>query len=428
MSMNLYNIQTGVDDSEIKTFKSVAELSTINFGHSNTASPSDLNNCMLYKLEKSIYRSLTNIDSSIGLSDDVLKESWFCLKNKYLYNFGDGTISYLKAVKSMEESLIESDNEEINLAIHCITLMDKFDGLRYYVSLGCGNGEKDSSIIKKSNLFSHYYPIDINSNLIKIAYNEVLKNNFNISIGGYIGDFTNLPIDLFNRNINVQKVFLCLGNTIGNYQENMILESLYKIMGDSDYAIISFEKHRDEGANRYKSSENSDFLLNPFKSIDDYGFVRHRYLKRSLVTGLSNIDPKVHSYLFTLGVPNGSSLSPLHVIWTNRYYLEQVKNYFTNNNKFDFKIVEGQFNIVVLLQKKNIQTQKEKKINKCVVVLKDLLKIRQCEKDAEFVMRYIQSPNVANVDDNIINSIIELDKCTKPVKQQKLKKIVIQIK
>ena len=126
MSIELFNIQLGVNmqrndvsatntdvDEEIATLKSVADLSTISFGKSDTAHLSDLNSCMFYHFDRSVYRGLSSVKGfPRGLSNDMLQMNWPCLRNKYLYGFGGGTISYLKAIKSMESSLLDCDKEE----------------------------------------------------------------------------------------------------------------------------------------------------------------------------------------------------------------------------------------------------------------------------------------------------------------------------
>ena len=433
--MRPITIQTSVDDKEIEALKNVADLSTIRFGEANTKGPDCLNNLMLYKLEKSIYRNLNNIESSDGLSNDLLKNEWSCLTNKYLYNFGGGTISYLKALKSMEDSLEKCNNEEVELVVQLLKEIGETKTM-CYISLGCGNGEKDNSIIKKVS-FSSYFPIDINSNLIKIAYKEVLRDNSMLTLGGYNGDFTNLPVDLFSTNNNYSfnntpKVYLCLGHTIGNYQESKILKSLSDIMNDSDYAIISFEKQRVESANRYKSSENTDFLLNPFRAIDDFGFVRHRYVKRSKVTGLSEFDSQVQSYLFTLGTPNGSILSPIHIIWTNRYEKEQVQSYFNQSDLFDLKeIVEKDFNIVVLLKRK-LKEEDQNKImfEKCNTILNKWKQDEFMEKKANALSWYLNNcqddeqyystiDKIIKYENNLAEAATEMNSICKKIKRIK---------
>ena len=278
----------------------------------------------------------------------------------------------------MESSLLDCDKEEKEMVLSMIEKIKKNKKDRFcYVSLGCGDGQKDSSIINDSPLFSCYYPIDINGSLIKIAFNEVYKSRSisnPLNCEGYIGDFTSLPYSLFDNAKSAgntdRKIFLCLGHTIGNYQENLILDSVYKVMGESDYAIISFEKKREKSAARYRSSENTDFLLNPFKSIDSFSFVRNRFLKRSLVTGLSDVDTQVESYLFTLGFPNGLSLSPRHIIWTNRYVKSQIESFFNSHVNFVLEdIEEKSFNIVVLLKKKINENDLKNKIHACKEVL-----------------------------------------------------------
>lgn len=427
MSIKLYNMQFGIDmpqedsiemagDNDVLALKSVASLSTISFGGSATDSPSTLDRIMFYTLDESVRSQLALVENSKdGLSNDALHGNWPWLWNKYLYGFGGGTVSYLKAIKSMEASLMPCDNEEEEMVNSMISYIKNGNERDHfcYVSLGCGDGRKDASIIKKSRSFSCYYPIDINSNLIKVAFCEVSKVSPRINFGGYIGDFTTLPKSLASRIVTAKKadrkVFLCLGHTIGNYRENLVLNSIYKVMGEGDYAIISFEKQRDFSSVRYSSAENSDFLLNPFKSIDAFSYARYRFLKKSLVTGLSDVDSTVKSYLFSLGFPNGLQLSPHHIIWTSRYYKSQIESFFNGHKKFELvKIEEKDYNIVVLLKKK-INNDLSKKISKCYAILNRLKKEQRAEEVATTIEEYIKS-NLNSISSSFLNRILVYDK------------------
>ena len=81
MSIELFNIQLGVNmqrndvsatntdvDEEIATLKSVADLSTISFGKSDTAHLSDLNSCMFYHFDRSVYRGLSSVKGANELA------------------------------------------------------------------------------------------------------------------------------------------------------------------------------------------------------------------------------------------------------------------------------------------------------------------------------------------------------------------------
>lgn len=399
---HLLDIQMEVEENDIATWVSTADLVSINFKQPDPQTiGTKVYNHLLYKLDK----RMTHFENR----NQDIELDLYCLRNKYLYNFCDGTLSYLKALKSMNKLLEASDNEEIKLVCEILNNVEG-TGKKCYVSLGCGNGEKDSKILhKKNDFFDCYYPIDINSDLMKISFYEVSKNIRSIKKCGYVGDFTQLKSELFSKLSNQQKVFLCLGHTIGNYQEKEILKSIYDAMEYSDYAIISFEKLVEEvqdGARRYKSSENTDFLLNPFKSMDVYSYVRQRYLRRSIVTGLSDVSDETQSYLFSLGTPRGSLLSPLHIIWTNRYSKKQIEGFFSNHNWFEcVKIEEGNNNIVVLLKKKENITSKILRAKK---ILSPITKDEEGEKKATELMGILSSWNEERLSP-IVDSILNLD-------------------
>ena len=423
--MDIINLQTVVDVNDIATFRTTAQLSTPSFGISGTATLDDLKRSMMYHLGDSVWRNIKVVDSNGGLSESLLCKDRYCLKNKFLYNYSDGTISYLKALRSMDKSLEKSDNEEIELVL---ALLNKaqHDGHMSYVSLGCGDGQKDYSIIKNAtDLFLNYYPIDINGNLIKIAFRKV-SDIPGVSFGGYLGDFTALPSNLMSNCISIPesypRVFMCLGHTIGNYRETVILKSLYNVMRDEDYAIISFERQVNNSEERYHSSENEDFLLNPFKSIDAYSYVRSRYLTRSQITGLSDIHSDVKSFLFTLGSPEGESLPPIHIIWTNRYEKEQIDAFFKNHPLFKLIACEAEErNIVVLLKKKESD---EFKIDQAKAMLNKWLSESELESIATKVLNAINNEHNVNRMD-VVASVLALKGISKAKVKSGLESIKI---
>ena len=417
-----FNFQAtvNINEKDISVYNLAAGLSTVTFKLS-TASLDNLKNNLMFKLEDRKKEDVKIIKSFENFDEDSFRE-WDFLHNKYMYSFGGGTISYLKAIKSMESSTKASDKKEIDYAIELVKYINHNDNpeKKCYVSLGCGNGQKDKAIIVRTSSFSQYYPVDINCNLIIIAINEVQKAMRNgISSSCYIGDFTCLPRDLFSTGLftnNIQKIFFCLGNTIGNYQENVLLDSLYRVMGDNDYAIIGFEKQTEAHiAKRYFSPENSDFILNPFKSIDTYSYVRPRYLRQSIVTGLSDIGSSIESYLFSLGSPNGSNLMPLHVIWSNRYNKESIINYFKGSSYFHLVECKSEDNddvIVVLLNKK---LKSEDKVQRAKEFLMGLKTDRMIEQHCNELLEKLNKDNNLG---NKVDEILKLSENKKITKAQ----------
>lgn len=359
--MNLYNLQIGINSFDDKAFTEASKSYFVSFERSvdpDYNSSNILNTLMLDNSVVPQSLSVTKCEKK-NVKEKIPTIRRF-LNNKYLYNFGAGTLSYLKAISSMESELSKNENDERGLVSEVLKNDSINKENKYcFVSLGCGDGKKDYKICLENKLFSSYFPIDINCNFIRIAYNKFLSGRGSgiTKFNGYIGDFTLFP--QLSERISFPdqtKIFFCLGYTIGNYQEERILNSIYAVMDEDDLFVISFEKDaKKTSTNRYRSVENTEFLLNPLKTFDYYSYARQRYLVRSWVKGLSNIDKNVESYLITLGSPWGSSGLPIHIIWTNRYNKEIVEKYFKNSERFDLlDIREGKSNIVVLLKKKRI--------------------------------------------------------------------------
>lgn len=127
------------------------------------------------------------------------------------------------------------------------------------ISLGPGNGEKDRlflrqlvSIVKQrqNEVESFYYPVDVSGSMLmhairRVAFDHMLKPV--LKVKAIHGDFQSLP--LFNPVFQFRrgpKLYLFLGNTLGNFQDEiMLLRSVTSSMSRQDVLILEVRVKQD---------------------------------------------------------------------------------------------------------------------------------------------------------------------------------------
>ena len=170
--------------------------------------------------------------------------------------------SYKRAIIKTEVDLIKNNFSSI---------IEEMKAQAYnIIDIGCGDGKKASQFISKfSNNFNiRYCPIDISpymiqkalKNIRKLKIGDILESNWNIS------DFENLDnVTLLFRNPIFKNHFmLFLGNTMGNFASNNILQAIRKSMKKGDFLLIGngiFKKVNDELINAYYNRSTIDFLI-----------------------------------------------------------------------------------------------------------------------------------------------------------------------
>lgn len=169
--------------------------------------------------------------------------------------------NYSKSLTDNEINLIDSNFNEI-----LVKLRAKAYNI---VDIGCGDGKKASLFIKKlSNLYNiRYCPIDISSYMVKKASENIRKLNISevVELNWNISDFENLEnvTSLFRDSSFKRNIYLFLGNTMGNFKGNIILQAIRKSMKKGDILIIGngiYNSEFDE-VNSYKTKEIDNFLF-----------------------------------------------------------------------------------------------------------------------------------------------------------------------
>jgi uncharacterized SAM-dependent methyltransferase len=161
---------------------------------------------------------------------------------------------------------------EIELIGHNLgTIASKLPEQRYnLVDLGCGNGEKAAIFIEqiKGRLGVRYCPVDISSYMVERALETVGRLDVDsiVESRDNISDFENLAnvMPAFRRGGYNGSLILLLGNTIGNFDREDILEGIYQSMEPQDYLLIGTELRNgqrvDEILKEYDSEAVDDFL------------------------------------------------------------------------------------------------------------------------------------------------------------------------
>jgi hypothetical protein len=134
-----------------------------------------------------------------------------------------------------------------------------------FISIGCGNGVKDTCILESmlrrisrtsSDKFIYYYPVDISPYMLLEGMIHVFRGGLDPQISkqvrtkGLWGDLAYLhtfaPVYEEFRGNNF---FAILGNTIGNESEHDVLAALRKSVLSGDFLLLEYNADKD--AKRY---------------------------------------------------------------------------------------------------------------------------------------------------------------------------------
>lgn len=368
---------------------------------------------------KPIHEKLFNQYTIEDLDDDGHIKHSNCsadyyLKNKYLYITTEGALNYIEAYNSMGvQQRIKKEHE-----IQCVTKhIDKFiaatggdtNKFTTIVSLGAGTSEKEIEVFKR--LFNknpikkiYYFPLDISFHLLQLSSLKLFQHYTDpeiLEINPIVADFWDAAEYKNNKSLfhvkgeikdEINKVFILLGNTFGNYRENDLLDQLIQLMEINDWLIISVNilknSHDDNTSiicidqqkrlyDEYNKLEVVQWLLQPLKYIPWYAgyFQRCRYLQfdfnSSVMTGggsekeFITVVPntifyspclKVHSMTINNNGETHSTPSQIRLASTAKYNLfslgEWFKGYKFECYKFDVLDWDAEEENAVLVLKK----------------------------------------------------------------------------
>lgn len=317
----------------------------------------------LAKLDVDLPAGKTPIDFEKNIMEKLFKKmvpdnpNSLYLKNKYLYYLAEGALGYLEAIYSMHTELSEINNYETEEVVNQINelLLGANNKKIFYISLGCGDGEKDLKIIKllkpKITLKdSMYIPIDISPYLLQLAIQKCNEEISDLPITSIYSDFFDFDGSLASvipNNPNVIRVFTLLGSTIGNYKEKDLLSKISKLMSPNDYLIVGFELYDDRDTlekqiSKYYTDGNYLFLMQPFKLIPKYrGYLdypnRYFKLRKDTLTYNTSITDIKGSLSYTphLKIPTRDGQKTIYMAWSTKYKVDNLKNEFFLEDNLD---------------------------------------------------------------------------------------------
>ncbi|MBW2965565.1 L-histidine N(alpha)-methyltransferase [Candidatus Woesearchaeota archaeon] len=195
---------------------------------------------------------------------------WYLADSKLWYVTPAQAQGYLDLEQSPEYKggLIQAEIELIGQNLDSI--LSQLPEQKYnLVDLGCGNGEKAAIFIKRlgKKLGIRYCPVDISSYMVSKALATVKGLNID-GVGECkenISDFENLTnvMPAFRRGGYEGSLILLLGNIIGNFDREDILEGIYQSMHPQDFLLIGTELRNNERIEEIVREYDSD-LVNQF--------------------------------------------------------------------------------------------------------------------------------------------------------------------
>ncbi len=221
---------------------------------------------------------------------ELLKRGFSLEGNTRVWSLADSKLWYLTPSQAQGFLDLERANDykstitnrEISLIKKYLPSIEKQLGKNFYnvVDLGCGDGEKAIIFISQLSrrVKIRYCPIDISSYMVQSAaakmsnleLSEIIEFKWNVS------DFENLvnitPLlrnDTFKHNI-----FLLLGNTLGNFDEDELLYGIFQSMKKGDYLIVGNSlgaSAPEDLIKPYKDKNVDKFLI---KVMEQLGFYK----------------------------------------------------------------------------------------------------------------------------------------------------------
>lgn len=204
------------------------------------------------------------------------------IDSKFAY-LGDSVAKkYLALIQSPEYSVHDETLEMLEVNVNRIVekITESKKNVRI-VSLGIGDGKKDAVMLDRLlqviNSPIEYLVFDISMEMIREGLAHIKKNisekNFKkLKIKVFQMDFLYIDDirDYLNSNtIDVQSLFLLLGNTLGNFNEHTLLDRINSVMQVNDYLLIDnqlkkegklSEEEKDELFAMYGTEKNREYI------------------------------------------------------------------------------------------------------------------------------------------------------------------------
>lgn len=210
---------------------------------------------------------------------ELMKRKFIIEGETRLWNLADSKLWYLTNKQAQNFINLEhseeyrksiTDREVGLLTEHTPEVLQVLKETHYnIVDLGCGDGKKAALLIKKlrNNFRLRYCPIDISSYMVQAAAQTIRNLNMGdvLQFHWNISDFENLTnVTPLLREGNFQSNFLLLlGNTLGNFDRDDILNGIRQTMQGKDALLIGNglnSTSEDEIVKPYQSESTNNFL------------------------------------------------------------------------------------------------------------------------------------------------------------------------
>ena len=228
--------------------------------------------------------SIFDLDADTGISQ-IQKEFLACLTGgkldpKFLY-FGDEVArKHLNLMQGGDYPLFPKAlgllRNRKNLESIAKRVMQNSQDIRL-VSLGIGNGQKDETLIRKilesteKTKVLEYFIFDISSYMLREGIQHIQNNlpeySDRLSIKVFNMDFIKID-SILNKGENTAdktNLFLLLGNTLGNFDEHVLLYRIHSAMTKNDLILIDNQLIE---SNKLETEVKSN-LEKPYRSSSD---------------------------------------------------------------------------------------------------------------------------------------------------------------
>ncbi len=352
------------------------------------------------------------------------------LVHKYLYYTFESVIRYLKTIKNSKYKALLNVSTEVEVAkfstyfedIKIHSTYNEYD----YVSVGCGDGDKDASILKTLNdklkytENINYIPLEFSYYLILSAITKVKTKCSNyVDIYPFNVDFLKYQefIDKFNKTLNSNRhaIFSLFGHTIGNYLETDLLNPISNLMRPYDFLLIGYEVYPDmevyrRNTGHYDNKEDRDFLKYPLKLLPNFSghLEEDDNLKFEITKDISYT--KIEGCFSVVPTLKDTGIN-LTLAFSTKYQVELLKQFFKDYfNELSLKYIKNyessnefpQYALMILQKQENIQDLKKK----ALIRIRDLIESQQsCKDELIKIKRDIEGGLIDNED--ILKFIIE---------------------
>jgi len=214
---------------------------------------------------------ITTIDSGKDLIDDLYQrfQEYKIIQQKAFYS-GKGAEKYYSLTNDQLEDFLGADNKYFKfLEDNC--LVNNKDKSFAFISLGCGNAEKEVKIVEllqKNGYKTKFFGVDSSEDMIILAKNSLKKSEIDGEL--ICADFTSEGFfQKFSKGFTDFdfRVFTFLGGTLGNVEQSFMADILYDLTqkGDKLWMEVGVRDEKTKKEDMKLFARYLDWIDNPQK-------------------------------------------------------------------------------------------------------------------------------------------------------------------